>query len=69
MALSTWCRAFFLANVGGTLGVCLGASALTICEFLEFGILAVFKWLKSRKQVKPSITVVKVKGIKGVEPH
>ncbi|XP_067945432.1 acid-sensing ion channel 4-B-like [Watersipora subatra] len=58
-----------IANVGGTLGVCLGASALTICEFLEFGILAVFKWLKSRKQVKPSITVVKVKGIKGVEPH
>lgn len=36
---------FFLANLGGTLGVCVGASFLTLCEFAEFGILSLMKRL------------------------
>ena len=28
-----------LANLGGTLGVCIGASLLTILEFMEFIVL------------------------------
>ena len=32
---------YILANLGGTLGVCIGGSILTIIEFLEFAILQV----------------------------
>ena len=34
------------ANLGGTLGLCLGASVLTICEFFEFALIKVQKQLK-----------------------
>lgn len=39
---------FVVANIGGTLGVGIGASLLTFFEFFEFGLLQVIK-LISRK--------------------
>ena len=34
------------ANFGGTLGVCIGASLLTICEFIQFGVIIFIKVCK-----------------------
>ena len=34
-----WCDVFYVtANIGGTLGVCIGGSFLTIIEFIDFAI-------------------------------
>ena len=39
----------FSGNVGGTMGLCFGASLLTLCEFIDLVICAVIKKLKARK--------------------
>ncbi|XP_067943165.1 acid-sensing ion channel 1-like [Watersipora subatra] len=45
-----------VANIGGTMGVCIGASALTVCEFIQFGIQAIKRrYNKWRKQNSTSI--------------
>ena len=49
-----WCqinqiRLFVLANVGGTLGLCVGASILTLFEFIEFGFMLLGKLLCVRR--------------------
>ena len=40
------CIWLFPANIGGTLGLCIGASLLTICEFIEFGLLSCLRGAK-----------------------
>ena len=36
------------ANVGGTLGLCIGMSILTVCELIEFVILQIYRLLNSK---------------------
>ena len=40
---------YIVANVGGTLGLCIGASLLTVFEFCEFGILSLIRCMKSTR--------------------
>ena len=39
---------FVAANVGGTLGLCIGMSILTVCELIEFVILQIYRLLNSK---------------------
>ncbi|XP_067945041.1 acid-sensing ion channel 1-like [Watersipora subatra] len=48
-----------IANLGGTLGLCIGASALTVCEFCEFGIKLVSLYL-CKKPKKNNGIIIKV---------
>lgn len=43
---------YVLANLGGTLGVCLGASLLTLIEMFEFAIISLLHLLFYGKKVK-----------------
>ena len=39
-----------VANLGGTLGVCIGASFLTLCEFMQFGVISLIRLCKRLKK-------------------
>ena len=54
--MTTHC--FFSANIGGTLGLCIGASLLTICEFIEFGLLSCLRGVKRCTNSRNSATKI-----------
>ncbi|XP_067939880.1 acid-sensing ion channel 1C-like [Watersipora subatra] len=47
-----------IANLGGTLGICLGASFLTLIEFIEFGLIKL-SLLILKRNARNSVTVFK----------
>lgn len=49
---------YFVANLGGTFGICVGASILTLIEFMEFLILSLSKILLDKLKRKTNITTV-----------
>ncbi|KAF6016757.1 ASIC2 [Bugula neritina] len=52
----------FIANLGGTMGVCLGASLLTLIELLEFIILKI-TWTISKKINNNSGSVMPIRKV------
>ena len=42
---------FFVANLGGTLGVCFGGSILTLLELFEFLILKLATEIRKKNQI------------------
>lgn len=50
---------YFAANLGGTYGVCFGASILTFLEFLEFFILGLTRFLCKRATKENNVIHVK----------
>ena len=40
-----------LANLGGTLGVCIGGSILTLLEFLEFVIVKLATKIRKKNEI------------------
>ena len=55
------CYSFdFTANLGGTLGLCIGASLLTFVEFFQFGFgLCVGAWSRRKQRETAADTNVK----------
>ena len=39
---------YFVANLGGMLGLCLGASLLTMAEFIEYAVIAIAAFFNKR---------------------
>lgn len=50
-----------LANIGGTMGVCIGGSILTLVEFAEFLILKITYYLVSWKGKRYNLSSTPVK--------
>ncbi|XP_067944295.1 acid-sensing ion channel 2-like isoform X1 [Watersipora subatra] len=50
-----------ISSLGGTLGLCVGGSLLTVAEFVEFGILSLHKRLLTAKKSGSQITVAPAK--------
>ena len=48
------------ASLGGTLGLCIGASLLTICELIEHGVLALVHGVHRYKQKRSKANVIAV---------
>ena len=51
--------AVFAANVGGTMGLCVGASLLSLCEFIDFLIVAIAYKLNTRKKIGATVENLK----------
>ena len=43
-----------LSEVGGFLGLLLGASVLTVCELVDFVIVTIFNKATSNKRISPN---------------
>lgn len=54
---------YFAANLGGTLGLCVGASALTVCEFIEFLIIAISTVIKPKNKYPSLVKIAPAKEV------
>jgi len=52
-------------NLGGTLGLCIGASLLTICEFIQFGVFSLIRCVNRKREQESRKNVIHVQ----VEPN
>ncbi len=41
---------FVLADIGGQMGLCIGASLLTVCEMIELAVKKIIKTVRIRKK-------------------
>ena len=57
------------ANFGGTLGVCLGASLLTLLEFIEFGVMTLYNFFIQPKKMKRDNAVMPTNNTTSVDDN